>query len=59
MLENNLVRAGAFFAVACGVPILLGLLTDDVVGGIRIGVVMGIVFGVASQYFEPASGRAG
>lgn len=54
MLENKFARAGVFFIVAFSVPILLNLLTDGGLNrGIQIGVVMGIIFGAVSQYFEP------
>lgn len=57
MLENKLVRAGVFFIVAFGVPVLLSLLTGGTVDrGVQIGVVMGIIFAVMSQFFEPADG---
>jgi len=54
MFENKFARAGVFFAVAFSVPVLLSLLTDgDLNRGIQIGGVMGVIFGVMSQYFEP------
>ena len=54
MLENRYLRAGAFFLVAFSVPVVLGMLLSDVDGGLRVGVTMGIVWAVMSQFFEPA-----
>jgi hypothetical protein len=54
MLENRYLRAGAFFLVAFSVPVVLGVLSSDVDGVLRVGVVMGIVRAVTSQLFEPA-----
>ncbi|MFC7079469.1 hypothetical protein [Halorussus caseinilyticus] len=57
MLENKFVRAGVFFVVAFGVPVLLALFTGgNFDRGIEIGVVMGIIFAVMSQFFEPKDG---
>lgn len=57
MLENEFVRAGVFFVVAFGVPVLLALFTGgDLDRSIEIGVVMGIIFAVMSQFFEPKDG---
>lgn len=54
MLENKFVRAGVFFLVAFAVPILLSQLTGGTLDrGVQIGVVMGIIFAVMSQFFEP------
>jgi hypothetical protein len=44
-----------FFLVAFGVPVLLSVLTGGALErGVRTGVIMGIVFAVMSQFFEPA-----
>ena len=57
MLENRFLRAGVFFAVAFGVPVLLALATGGTLDrGVEIGVITGIVFAVMSQFFEPAEG---
>jgi hypothetical protein len=53
MLENTFVRGGVFFLVGFTVPVVLGVLLSDVDGGIQIGVVMGIVWAVLSQFFQP------
>lgn len=54
MLENKFVRAGVFFTVAFGVPVLLSLFPGGTLDrGVEIGVVMGIIFAVMSQFFEP------
>lgn len=56
MLENKFSRAVVFFVVAFGVPVLLSLLTEgNFDRGVQIGVVMGIIFAVISQFFEPAT----
>lgn len=60
MLEDKFYRAAVFFVVAFGVPVLLSLLTGgDFDRGVQIGVVMGIIFAVMSQYFEPATESSG
>lgn len=57
MLNNKFVRAAVFFAVAFSVPVLLSLVTGGTLDrGIQIGVTMGIVFAVVSQFFEPRDG---
>jgi hypothetical protein len=57
MLERKLPRAAAFFLVAFGVPVLLSVLTGgSLERGVRTGVLMGIIFAVMSQFFEPAVG---
>jgi hypothetical protein len=57
MLDNKFARAGVFFAVAFGVPVLLSLVTGGSLDrGVQIGVTMGIIFAVMSQFFEPAGG---
>lgn len=57
MLGNKFVRAGVFFTVAFSVPILLSLVTGGTFDqGIQIGVMMGIIFTVISQFFEPRDG---
>lgn len=57
MLENKFVRAGVFFLVAFAVPVLLSLLTGGTLDrGLQIGVVMGTIFAVMSQFFEPTDG---
>jgi hypothetical protein len=57
MLENKFARAGVFFIVAFSVPALLSLVTGGTFDqGIRIGVMMGIIFAVMSQFFEPRDG---
>lgn len=54
MLEDKFPRAAVFFVVAFGVPVILSLLTGGEFNrGVQIGVVMGIIFAVMSQYFEP------
>jgi hypothetical protein len=58
VLESRFVRAGAFFAVAFGVPVALGAYFDDVESGIRTGTATGVVFAVMSQFFEPRSDLA-
>lgn len=56
MLEDKFPRAAVFFVVAFGVPVLLSLLTGGEFNrGVQIGVVMGIIFAVVSQYFEPTA----
>jgi hypothetical protein len=54
MLDNKFVRAGAFFAVAFGVPVVLGAVFGGLYRAVRIGVVTGVVFAVVSQFFEPS-----
>lgn len=55
MLEQRFPRAAVFFLVAFGVPVLLSVLTGGALErGVRTGVIMGIVFAVMSQFFEPA-----
>lgn len=57
MMENKFVRAGVFFLVAFAVPVLFSQLTGGTLDrGIQIGVVMGIIFAVMSQFFEPTDG---
>lgn len=56
MLESKSPCAAVFFIIAFGVPVLLSLLTGgNFSRGVQTGVVMGIVFAVMSQFFEPAS----
>ena len=56
MLEKKYPRAAVFFVVAFGIPVLLTLLTSgNIDRGVQIGVVMGIIFAVMSQFFEPAA----
>lgn len=53
MLENKFVRAVVFFAGAFGIPVELGIYFEDFNQGILSGVLMGIIFAVMSQFFEP------
>lgn len=53
MLDNKFIRAAVFFVVAFGIPLVLGAYFGDIDQGIRIGVVMGVIFAVMSQFFEP------
>ncbi|WP_121744450.1 hypothetical protein [Natronorubrum halophilum] len=53
MLANKFARAGVFFVVAFSVPVILGVVTNDYDSGLQVGVVMGVIFAVVSQYFEP------
>lgn len=54
MMDNKFIRAGAFFVVAFGVPVALGAVFGDLDRAIQIGVVMGVIFAVMSQFFEPS-----
>ena len=57
MLEERFPRAAVFFVVAFAVPVILSLVTGGSVDrGVQIGVVMGIIFAVMSQFFEPEIG---
>lgn len=57
ILEKKPLRATVFFVVEFGAPVLFSLLTGgNFDRGVQIGVVNGIIFAVASQYFEPAPG---
>lgn len=53
MLENKFTRAAIFFVVAFGVPVILAYFFGDVSRGIQYGVVMGLIFAIVSQFFEP------
>lgn len=54
MLEKKFPRSAVFFSVAFGVPVPLTLLTGGNFNrGVQIGIVMGIIFAVMSQFFEP------
>lgn len=56
MLADKFSRAAVFFVVAFSVPVLLSVLTGgEFDRGVQIGVVMGVIFAVVSQYFEPIS----
>jgi len=56
VLENKFLRAGVFFVVAFSISVALAAFFGDVNKDIQIGMVMGIIFAVMSQFFEPKTG---
>lgn len=59
LLVDDVVRAGAFFALAFGVTVVGGFILGDPRLGVEIGLPVGIAFGIFAYVFvRPASDEA-